>query len=138
MKECASNEFLLKVFSDPLRPLALHFRPQDRFSKSVTANRKKSTSFLISIKVKKKSHRVVSYSVVDFATEDFLFSSFCDFQYLALEDGRNVYSQAIPTKLDTRWFFGDGPLILAPAWFSRSDSILVCLFLNLTEFYVNL
>lgn len=114
------------MFCDPLRLLQVRFRPEDKLCKPVTANRKKSTSFLMKVRVKKKTQRVVSCNIVDFATEEFSFSSFCDFQYLAMEDGRNVYKEAFPTKLDPQWFFGEGPLILVPAWFSRSDSVLVC------------
>lgn len=121
------------AFANPQRKLECRFRPEDKFCKSAVAERCRSSSFLLRVKVRKyKSNEekvTCTTSVVGKVCQIFKFQNLMDFQYLPMERNalgnyESVYDSLLPnTIVPPCWLSEPCSSLLLPPVFSRTDSI---------------
>jgi len=85
------------------------------------------------VKIKKKSQKLVSYSIVGRVEHEYTFSSLCDFQYLPIDKGVNIADEVLPKNIDPEWLTAEAPLFMPPGSFSRVETIKVCRMVLLSE-----
>ncbi|KAL0273922.1 UNVERIFIED_CONTAM: hypothetical protein PYX00_006480 [Menopon gallinae] len=111
------------IYCGKNRRLELRMRPDDVFCKPAFATKWPVTALVLKIKFKKKKKEIVSCDVIGHVTEEYRFTSLCDFQYIPTSKTESLYNKVVPRDLDLGWFKGECPFFLQPAAFSRMDTV---------------